>query len=124
MNLNIAIPIFNGFYTKSKIAQAKIDLRRTENLIDNLKMSIDSEVASAKNIWNSALLNLDAQRQNMELAETVYSQTKKKFEEGLTDQTSVNYSQNTLKQAQTNYITALYDAIIAKVDFLQATGKL
>ena len=124
VNLNIAIPIFNGFYTKSKIAQAKIDLRRTENLIDNLKMSIDSEVASAKNIWNSALLNLDAQRQNMELAETVYSQTKKKFEEGLTDQTSVNYSQNTLKQAQTNYITALYDAIIAKVDFLQATGKL
>jgi outer membrane protein TolC len=29
-----------------------------------------------------------------------------------------------MKTAQTNYITALYDAIIAKVDFMKATGKL
>jgi outer membrane protein TolC len=29
-----------------------------------------------------------------------------------------------MKSAQTNYVSALYDAVIAKVDFLKAIGKL
>ena len=32
--------------------------------------------------------------------------------------------QSDLKAAQTNYIGSLYDAIIARVDFLKATGQL
>ena len=73
---------------------------------------------SPNNIW------LDYQKKNMELAESVYDQTKKKYESGLGSQTEINTAQTDLKNAQTNYITALYDAIIAKVDFLKATGKL
>ena len=60
----------------------------------------------------------------MELAESVYQQTKKKYEIGTGSQTEINSAQTDLKAAQTNYITALYDAIIAKVDFMKATGKL
>jgi len=124
INLNISVPIFNGFYTKSKIAQAKIDLQKTENQITALKLSIENEVETAKNNFRSAIVTMDAQRKNKELAEAVYQQTKKKYEVGLGDQTSINYSQTNMKTAQTNYVTALYDAIIAKVDFLKATGKL
>lgn len=60
----------------------------------------------------------------MELAESVYQQTKKKYEAGTGSQTEINSAQTDLKAAQTNYITALYDAIISRVDFLKATGKL
>jgi len=124
VNLNIAVPIFNGFYTKSKIAQTKITLQKTENQIEALKISIDNEVETAKNNYRSALVTMDAQRKNMELAQAVYQQAKKKYEVGLGDQTSINFAQTNMKTAQTNYVTALYDAIIAKVDFLKATGKL
>ncbi len=124
INLNIGIPIFNGFFTKSKIQQARIDLRKTENEIAALKLSIDSEVESAKNNYKSAIARLDFQKKNMELAENVFQQTKKKYEVGTGSQTEINSAQTDLKAAQTNYITALYDAIIAKVDFLKATGKL
>lgn len=124
INLNINVPIFNGFYTKSKIAQAKIDLQKTENQIEALKLSIDSEVEMAKNNFRSAIATMDFQKRNMTLAETVYQQTKKKYEVGTGSQTEINTAQTDLKTAQTNYITALYDAIIARVDFLKATGKL
>ena len=124
INLNINIPIFNGFYTKSKIQQARIDLQKTENRIEQLKLSIDSEVETARNNYNSAVVNMDFQKKNMELAETVYNQTKKKYELGTGSQTEINSAQTDLKAAQTNYITALYDAIIARVDFMKATGKL
>lgn len=124
VSLNINIPIFNGFYTKSKIEQTKIQLRQTENQIEALKLSIDNEVETARNNFRSAISNMDFQKKNMELAERVYQQTKKKYEVGTGSQTEINAAQVELKTAQTSYITALYDAIIARIDFLKATGKL
>lgn len=124
VSLNISVPIFNGFYTKSKIQQARIDLQKTENQISALEISIDQQVETAKNNFSSAIINMDYQKRNMELAEKVYQQTKKKYEVGTGSQTEINTAQTDLKTAQTNYITALYDAIIAKVDFMKATGKL
>ena len=124
VSLNINIPIFNGFYTKSKIEQTKIQLRQTENQIEALKLSIDNEVETAKNNFRSAISNMDFQKKNMERAEKVYQQTKKKYEVGTGSQTEINAAQVELKTAQTSYITALYDAIIARIDFLKATGKL
>jgi outer membrane protein len=124
VNLNISIPIFNGFYTKSKIEQAKIDVMKIDNQLDALKLSIDGEVAMAKNNFSSAIATMDFQKKNMQLAENIYQQTKKKYEVGLGSQLEINAAQTEMKTAQTNYITALYDAIIAKVDFMKATGKL
>jgi outer membrane protein TolC len=124
VNLNVSIPIFNGFFTKAKIEQARIDLLKTTNLIENMKLTIDSEVATARNNFNTAIATLEFQRKNMELAEKVYMQTTRKYEMGTGSQTEITTAQTDLKAAQTNYITALYDAVIARIDFLKATGKL
>jgi outer membrane protein TolC len=124
INLNISIPIFNGFFTKSKIAQAQLEVQKIDNQIEALKLSIDSDVEISKNNFRSAITTMDFQKTNMELAEKVYQQTKKKYEMGTGSQMEINTAQTDMKTAQTNYITALYDAIIAKVDFMKATGKL
>jgi outer membrane protein len=124
VNLNMSIPIFNGFYTRSKIQQARLELQKTENQIADLQKTIDTEVETAKNNFRSAVIRVDFQKKNMELAESVYQQTKKKYEVGTGSQTEINSAQTDLKAAQTNYVNALYDAIVAKVDFLKATGKL
>lgn len=124
IGINMTLPIFNGFFTRSKITQSKIELQRTLNEIEGLKRAIDNEVAVAENNFQSALSRMDAQQQNLTLAEKVYQQTKKKYELGLTSQTEINLAQNELKTAQTNYVTALSEAIIAKIDWQKATGKL
>lgn len=124
VTLNLNIPIFTGFSTKSKIQKAKLELQQSVNQRDYLKMSIDNDLQVAKNDFRSAISALDFQKKNMDLAESVYQQTKKKYEAGTGSQTEINTAQTDLKTAQTNYITSLYDAIIAKVDFLKATGKL
>ena len=124
INLNISIPIFNGFSTKAKIQQAGIDLQKANNQVDALKLSIDNEVITSQNNFTTAIQAMDFQKKNMELAEKVYQQTKKKYEIGTGSQTEINAAQADLKAAQTNYITALYEASIAKIDFLRAIGKL
>jgi outer membrane protein TolC len=122
--LRLSVPIFKGFYTNSKIAEAKLTVQKLDNQLESLKINIDSEVEIARNNFRTAVAAMDYQKKNMELAETVYQQTKKKYESGLASSTDITSAQKDLQEAQTNYINALYDAVIAKTDFLKATGKL
>lgn len=122
--LNLNVPIFTGFSANARIDRAKLVLQQSINQQEALKISIDNEIETAKNNFSSAIASLDYQKRNMVLAESVYQQTKKKFEVGTGNQTEINQAQTDLKAAQTNYINSLYNAIIAKVDFIKATGKL
>lgn len=122
--LRLSVPIFKGFGNNARINQAKLAVRQTDNQVENLKMTIDNEVAAATNNYKTAIKIMDYQKKNMALAEKVYNQTKKKYEVGTGSQTEINIAQTDMKTAQTNYVNALYDAIVAKVDFLKATGKL
>jgi outer membrane protein TolC len=124
VGLNIAVPIFNGFSKDAKVKQSRLELQQTSNNIDNLKLNIDAETEQAKLKFKSAIETIDIQKRNMQLAEKVYEQTKKKFEAGTGSNTEITTAETELKTAQTNYISALYDAIIAKVDYQKAIGKL
>lgn len=124
INFRMSVPIFHGFAAKAKIAQARIQLQQTQNQIESLQLSIDQQVATARANFTTAITTLDYQKKNMQLAETVYNQTKKKYEIGTGSNLEITGAQTDLKQAQTNYISAVYDAIIAKIDYLKATGKL
>jgi outer membrane protein len=124
IGLNISVPIFRGFATDARIENARLQHQKNLNNIDALKINIDRDVQQAINNYNNALATLDAQKRNMELAETVYNQTQLKFQEGIGSNTEISTAQSDLQVAQNNYILALYDAINAKIDFLKATGKL
>ena len=124
IGLRINVPIFDGFRRKALMEQAKSAVRKSEFDMELLKMSIDTDVASARNRFRDAILAVSAQRQNMSLAETVYEQTKKKYEQGLGSNTEINNAQTEMRAAQTNYFAALYDAAIARVDYLKAIGKI
>jgi outer membrane protein len=124
INLNISLPIFNGFATDARIKRTKIELKQTENQIESLKNSIDNEITQAKLNYMSSVATVQFQKKNMNLAEAVYAQTKKKFEAGTGSNTEISAAQADLVSAQNNYMNALYTALIAKVDLLKATGKL
>jgi len=124
ITLNLNIPIFNGFSTNARIARARLSLQQSRNQMEALKINIDNQMQSAANNFSAAISRLDFQKENIQLAERVYNQTKKKFEAGVGSQIDINNAQTDLKTAETNYINALYNAVIAKVDYLKATGKL
>ena len=124
VSLNINLPIFNGFSTDAKVKRTKIELKQVENQIEALKNNIDNEITQAKLNYMSSVATVQFQKKNMSLAETVYAQTKKKFETGTGSNTEISAAQADLVSAQNNYMNALYSALIAKVDLLKATGKL
>lgn len=124
IGLNISIPIFDGFSKDANIKKAKLQLEQTNNQMDNLKLSIDNDIAVAQNNFRTAITTLDYQKKNMDLAEQVYNQTKKKYEMGLSSNLEITNAQADLITAQSNYTSSLYDAVIAKIDYVKAIGKL
>ncbi|WP_018629900.1 TolC family protein [Niabella aurantiaca] len=123
LTVKLNIPIFTGGATNARIAQAKIRLQQTQNQLEALKINIDNERQAAQNTFKSAITDMDYQKQNMALAENVYQQTKKKYEMGTGSQIEIDNARVQLQTAQTNYYNALYNAVVAKVDFLKAVGK-
>jgi outer membrane protein TolC len=124
IGLNINLPLFNGGSTTAKIKKAKIELQQVENQMSALKNNIDNELSQAKLNYMSSVATVEFQKKNMQLAENVYSQTKKKFEAGTGSNTEISAAQADLVSAQNNFMNALYAALIAKVDLLKASGKL
>ena len=124
VGFNLSVPIFSGFAKDARVAKSKIELRQTNNQLENLKNSIDNEVQQSRINFNTAQNTLRFQKKNMELAEKVYNQTRKKYEIGTGSNIEISAAQTDLITAQNNYLSALYGAIVARIDYLKATGKL
>ena len=124
IGLNLNIPIFSGFNKDAKIQEAKYALEKSNNNLEQLKQSIDNDVVQARISMKSALATIDNQKQNIQLAEQVFNSTRLKYSQGVGSNQEIYDAQTQLEIAQNNYYNALYNAIVAKIDFLKATGKL
>ena len=124
LGLNLSIPIFSGFSKNANVKEAKLQLQQSQNRLSNLKDSIDNSVLQAINNYHTAIATLDYQKKNVTLAEDVYNQSQKKYESGLGSTLDINNAEADLRVAQSNYVGAMYDAVIAQIDYLFATGQL
>ncbi|RYY29528.1 MAG: TolC family protein [Chitinophagaceae bacterium] len=124
IGISINVPIFDGFGKDARIKRSRFELMQTRNNIEDTRNNINNEIETAKINIRSAIITMDEQKKNVELAERVYNQTKLKYEQGLGSNIEITTAEGDLKIAQNNYFSALYDAIVAKVDYLKATGKL
>jgi outer membrane protein len=124
IGLRLNVPLFDGGAKNARIAKARLEFERTNNNIEQLKLSIDNDVEQSRIRMKSALATIDVQKRNIQLAEQVYNTTKLKYEQGLGSNQEIYTAQTELKVAQNNYYSSLYDAINAKIDYLRATGRL
>lgn len=124
VGFRVAIPIFDGFRKRHVIQQNRLQLRQLENVKYNTLQTIQVEEIQAKENLKNSLSALDVQRENRQLAKEVFEMTRIKYQEGVGSNFEVVEADSDLKEAETNYYSALYDALIAKVDVEKALGIL
>jgi outer membrane protein len=120
LNLNI----FDGFQRHNRIEQAKITALKNRNTLRNLELAGELEATMASITYHNAYSTVNVQKKNMELAQHVYDVAQKKYEAGVGANLEIVTAETSLKEAQTNYYNAVYDMIVAKIDFQKATGTL
>jgi outer membrane protein len=120
----LSIPIFDGLQKNARIQQSKLNLKKIENGFKSLEQGIALETATAKVNLQNSISSLETQRKNRELAEEVSRVSKIKYDQGVGSNLEVVTAETSLKEAEINYYAALYDALIAKIDYQKATGAL
>ncbi|MGZ4090567.1 MAG: TolC family protein, partial [Bacteroidia bacterium] len=120
LNLNI----FDGLQRYNKIQQAKISSLKNQNTIHNIEMVAELEATVASVSYSNAYSSLLVQKKNMELAQHVYDVAQKKYEGGVGSNLELVIAETSLKEAQTNYYNAVYDMLVAKIDYQKAIGTL
>lgn len=124
VGVTAAMPIFDGLQKARIIQQKKTKLNQVENSLDLVKNQIDLQQQQASKTFESYVNTLRTQRENMKLSEEVYNVTVIKYQQGVGSNLEVVNADADYKEAQTNYYSALYDALIASVELEKAYGKL
>jgi outer membrane protein len=124
IGITLSVPIFTGLQNSYQLQQEKLKLQKVENGIKTMENSIDLQIKQFILQYQNSVQTLDIQKQNMTLAERVAKVTKIKYEQGVGSNIEVVDAESSLKEAQVNYYSALFDAVIAKTDLEKAFGKL
>jgi outer membrane protein TolC len=124
IGINLNVPVFDGFEKKYKIQQSRLALKKVNDSRELLKNSIDFQVAQANIATKNATARMQTQERNLALAKEVVRVTRIKYKQGVGSSLEVTNAETDLRVAQTNYYSAIYDALVAKVDADLATGRL
>lgn len=124
IGLQLNIPIFSGGQRYQRVKQAEFTLRKSNNDLLNAKNSINLDIQNSITQFTNSLNSLKNQERNLDLANEVLRVSKIKYEQGVGSSLEVTQAQTSLKEAQNNYINALYDALISKVDTEKAIGSI
>ncbi|QJD98228.1 TolC family protein [Mucilaginibacter robiniae] len=124
VGLKLNFPILDFFKRNAQYNQAKY---KRLNAVETLKLNegkyqVEFENARTKLIKQQG--DIDNNKRNIELAKSVFAVTNLQYQKGTTDLTDWLNSQNSLKEAQNNYLNSLYNFLLARMDLEKAAGTL
>lgn len=124
VGIKMSIPIFDGLQKHRLVQQKQAKLDKVYNSYELIKNSIDLEIQRTRVTYTNSVDFMNVQLENVKISEEVYNVTKTKYQQGVGSNIEVINADADYKEAQTNFFTALYSALISKVDYDKALGKL
>jgi len=124
IGLNLRIPIFTGFGTRSRVRQADIDIQILQEDIKDTQLALDLDYRNAKAQIENNLITIKNQSENMKLARDILDNTKNNYLQGLATLTDLLDSQNESLDAQNNYTRAILNYKIAEIALIKSRGEL
>lgn len=122
--VNVSVPIFDGFRKKRNLQENKIRIRQLKQdratVENNIQLEFNNAVTEI--VQNEQLIK--TQEANMDLAQNVYEVTQLSYQEGVAPLTELLNAESSLKQAQTQYLSALINFKLAELDHIKASGQL
>lgn len=124
VGVKLTIPLFNFYKRNAQYKQAEIKRLNAE---ENLRLSEGRFRVEYENAYTRLLQaqsNMENDRRNVTLAESVLKVTDLQFQKGTTNLTDWLNTQNSLKSAQNSYLSSLYNYYQARIDLEKAGGTL
>lgn len=124
IGLNLHVPIFTGFGTRAKVRQADVEIRSLQEDIKDTKLSLDLDYRNAMADIENNIVTIQNQKENMQLASEILSNTKNNYLQGLASLTDLLDAENASLEAQNNYTRAVLNYKIAEIALIKSKGEL
>ncbi|HAS35302.1 MAG TPA: hypothetical protein DCS15_02350 [Flavobacteriales bacterium] len=121
--VNLNVPLFTSFGTRSKVQMNKIDIDKMEIQKKQLDQSIRLQASNSRSDFYNSLSQYNNEKKNLELAEKIRNKTSIKFKEGMASSLELTQAETQLIQTQGRYIGAMYNLLSAKIKLEQALGQ-
>lgn len=122
--LQLNVPIFSGLSRHARTQQSKIELMKSEQSLEQMEQTLLFQETQAKNNLESARNKNLLQKENVELARTLYENAIAKKEIGEGNSIVVTQQYNQLMMAQTQYISSMVDLFQAKLSLDKLYNKI
>jgi outer membrane protein TolC len=124
VGLQLTLPLFQGGKRLHNIRIAELQLDRLQLQVTALTDQINTQYAQALAGYKGNLAELIAIRDNLALAEDVYTTLRLQYNAGIKTYLDVIIAETDLRTAQLSYLNALYQVLSSKLDLQRATGTI
>ncbi len=124
IGLNLRIPIFTGFATRSRIRQSDIKLKKALADLEDTQLGLDLAYDNARARIENTLITIESQKENVALAQDVLDNTRNNYQQGLTPLTDLLDAENALTDAKNSYSNSLLEYKLAEIQLIKSQGEL
>ncbi|MDW3647659.1 MAG: TolC family protein [Bacteroidia bacterium] len=123
IGVSLNVPIFDGFRKKSQISQTRYQIKQMENYSDIMRNSIKLEIKNAQAQELNSFNKLENLERTRNLAKRVFDVSQIKYKEGVGSSLELNDAETQLKQAESNYLSGVFEYLMAKIELQRSTGE-
>jgi outer membrane protein TolC len=124
LTFNLRIPIFDGLQRHQRIAQTKLNIQKSKVKLQQTQESIKVDVANYENQYQTAINNIQNEKENVALSESVYKDTQLLYAQGMGSSLELVQAQSSYSESLNNYYSKLLNLYIARVNLEQSKGNL
>ena len=124
IGLKLTIPIFDGLQRNSRVDQSELNIKIAEENLLFTEQSIKVDISNYEIQYKNSLDNINREKENLDLAESVYKNTKLEYQQGVGSTLDLIQSESSYMAAQNTYFNKLLNIYIARIELEKAKGNL
>ncbi len=113
--LTLNVPIFSSGKRASQVGQAKLEMEKTQNSMNQLSEGLKMQMIQAKAGFDNAKESYETQLVAVNVAKEILKNNEIKYKEGVVSSMELTQVQNQLLQTQTELTNASFELIKAKL---------
>jgi len=119
---NISVPVFKEFELRGEAEQAQSQLDTQKAQLSDMNAQVDADVRDALLDIQSAQRQVEVARSSVDLAKEALSEAQQSYAAGVSDNLAVSQAEQSVAQANEQYVDSLYRHNVAKLSLARALG--
>jgi outer membrane protein TolC len=118
----LSVPLFREYALRGEAQQAQAKLDTAQARLSDKSAQVDADVRDALLDIASAQKQVEVARSSVELSNEALSEAQQRYANGVSDNLAVSQAQQSVAQANDQYVTSLYRHNVAKLSLARALG--